>query len=52
MPIIYAPLVDLHQVAPGLWRWTVTHPKWEAPQEEDSPADWPAEVELRRVPGA
>jgi hypothetical protein len=34
----------LHQVAPGLWRWTVTHPKWEAPEEEDSPADWPAEV--------
>jgi hypothetical protein len=44
VPIIYAPLVDLHQVAPGLWRWTVTHPKWEAPQEEDSPADWSAEV--------
>ena len=44
MPIIYAPLVDLHQVAPGLWRWTAPHPEWEQPEQEDSPADWPREV--------
>ena len=36
--------MDLQQVAPGLWRWTLTHPEWEPPEQEDSPADWPAEV--------
>jgi hypothetical protein len=36
--------VDLQQVAPGLWRWALTHPEWEPPEQEDSPADWPAEV--------
>jgi hypothetical protein len=36
--------VDLQQVAPGLWRWAVTHPEWEPPKQEDTPADWPAEV--------
>jgi hypothetical protein len=34
----------MKQVAPGLWRWVVTHPEWEPPQQENSPADWPAEV--------
>jgi hypothetical protein len=36
--------VDLQQVARGLWRWVSTHPEWEPPEQEDSPADWPAEV--------
>ncbi|MGZ8691324.1 MAG: hypothetical protein ACXWZT_01195 [Gaiellaceae bacterium] len=36
--------MDLQQVAPGLWRWTVTHPEWEPPEHEDTPADWPPEV--------
>jgi hypothetical protein len=27
-----------------LWRWALTHPEWEPPKQEDSPADWPAEV--------
>ena len=34
----------MKQVAPGLWRWVVTHPEWEPPKQEDSPTDWPAEV--------
>ena len=34
----------MKEVAPGLWRWAVTHPEWEPPEQEDSPADWPAEV--------
>ena len=36
--------MDLHKVARGLWRWVLPHPEWEAPEQEDSPADWPAEV--------
>jgi hypothetical protein len=36
--------VDLQEVAQGLWRWVLTHPEWEPPEQEDSPADWPAEV--------
>ena len=36
--------MDLHQVARGLWRWVLPHPEWEPPEQEDSPADWPAEV--------
>jgi hypothetical protein len=27
-----------------LWRWALTHPEWEPPEQADSPADWPAEV--------
>jgi hypothetical protein len=42
--MIYAPQVDLQQVAPGLWRWTTPHPDWEAPKQEDDPADWPRDV--------
>jgi hypothetical protein len=42
--MIYAPQVDLQQVAPGLWRWTTPHPDWEAPKQEDDPADWPLDV--------
>ena len=34
----------MQQVAPGLWRWTTPHPGWEAPKQEDDPADWPREV--------
>ena len=36
--------MDLQQVAPGLWRWTTPHPDWEAPKQEDDPADWPRDV--------
>jgi hypothetical protein len=42
--MLYAPQVDLQQVAPGLWRWTAPHPDWEAPKQEDDPADWPRDV--------
>jgi hypothetical protein len=42
--MIYAPQVDLQQVASGLWRWTTPHPDWEAPKQEDDPADWPRDV--------
>ena len=42
--MIYAPQVDLQQVAPGLWRWTAPHPDWEEPKQEDDPADWPRDV--------
>jgi hypothetical protein len=42
--MLYAPQVDLQQVAPGLWRWTAPHPDWEAPEQEDDPADWPRDV--------
>jgi hypothetical protein len=42
--MLYAPQVDLQQVAPGLWRWTTPHPGWEAPKQEDDPADWPRDV--------
>jgi len=34
----------LQQVASGLWRWTTPHPDWEAPKQEDDPADWPRDV--------
>ena len=34
----------MQQVAPGLWRWTTPHPDWEAPKQEDDPADWPRDV--------
>lgn len=36
--------MELQQLARGLWRWTQPHPEWEAPEEEDSPADWPRDV--------
>lgn len=36
--------MDLQQVAPGLWRWTAPHPDWEAPKQEDDPADWARDV--------
>ena len=36
--------MDLQQVAPGLWRWTTPHPDWEAPKQEDDPADWARDV--------
>lgn len=42
--MIYAPNVQLQEVARGLWRWTAPHPEWEPPDEEDSPADWPRDV--------
>ena len=34
----------MQQVASGLWRWTTPHPDWEAPKQEDDPADWPRDV--------
>ncbi len=42
--LIYAPRVELQQLAPGLWRWTARHPDWEPRKEEDDPADWAPEV--------
>lgn len=36
--------MELQQVAPGLWRWSAAHPEWEAPEQVDSPADWPRDV--------
>jgi hypothetical protein len=42
--MIYAPSVELQQLARGLWRWTAPHPGWESTEEEDSPADWERDV--------
>ncbi len=42
--MIYAPLVELQQLARGLWRWTAPHPDWEPRREEDDPADWSQDV--------
>jgi hypothetical protein len=42
--MIYAPTVELQELAHGLWRWTAPHPEWEPPKEEDDPADWPQDV--------
>jgi hypothetical protein len=36
--------MQLQPIAPGLWRWTVRHPEWEAGAEPESPADWAADV--------
>jgi glyoxylase-like metal-dependent hydrolase (beta-lactamase superfamily II) len=30
--------MDVHELAPGLWRWTTAHPEW------NDEADWPREV--------
>lgn len=32
------------ELAPGLWRWTATHPDWEPCAPSDSPGDWEREV--------
>ena len=42
--MIYAPLVELQQLARGLWRWTAPHPDWEPRTEKDDPADWDRDV--------
>lgn len=42
--MIYAPSVQLQEVARGLWRWTAPHPEWEPPTAEDSPDDWARDV--------
>ena len=42
--MIYAPGVQLQEVARGLWRWTAPHPEWEPPEADDSPADWARDV--------
>lgn len=34
----------LHELAPGLWRWTAVHPEAEDDPKPGSPADWPPEV--------
>lgn len=36
--------VDLHELAPGLWRWAAPHPDWEPSPEPGSPADWEQDV--------
>jgi len=30
----------VHEIAPGLWRWTAPHPAWVPNSEPDSPDDW------------
>lgn len=30
----------VHEIAPGLWRWTARHSAWVANAEPDSPDDW------------
>jgi hypothetical protein len=42
--MIYAPGVELQELARGLWRWTAPHPEWEPPKEQGSPADWERDV--------
>jgi hypothetical protein len=42
--MIYAPSVQLQEVARGLWRWTAPHPDWEPPEADDDPADWARDV--------
>lgn len=37
-------MTDLAEIAPGLWRWTASHPDWRPGAVKDSPADWPPEV--------
>ena len=34
----------MHELAPGLYRWTAAHPDWIHDHEPGSPADWPPEV--------
>jgi hypothetical protein len=36
--------MELTQIRPGLYRWTVPHPAYEPDAEPDSPADWPEQV--------
>jgi hypothetical protein len=42
--MIYAPIVQLQELAHGLWRWTAPHPDWEPRKHEDDPADWERDV--------
>src|SRR5947209_2088887 len=42
--MIYAPRVELQELARGLWRWAAPHPDWEPRKEEDDPADWAQDV--------
>jgi hypothetical protein len=42
--MIYAPIVQLQELARGLWRWTAPHPDWEPREQEDDPADWERDV--------
>jgi hypothetical protein len=34
----------MHELAPGLYRWTAEHPDWIEDHQPGSPADWPPEV--------
>ena len=36
--------MQLETIAPGLARWSASHPAWEAGADPDSPADWPEAV--------
>jgi hypothetical protein len=42
--VLYAPSVNLEEVARGLWRWETPHPEWRPNAVPDSPADWPERV--------
>jgi hypothetical protein len=33
--------VDLHELRPGLYRWTAGHPSWRAGAKPESVGDWP-----------
>jgi hypothetical protein len=35
---------DLHELRPGLWRWTAPHPAWRPGAAPDSVDDWPRAV--------
>jgi hypothetical protein len=37
-------LSALHEIRPGLWRWTAPHPDWQPSPAPESPDDWPREV--------
>jgi hypothetical protein len=37
-------LVEVAEIAPGLYRWTARHPEWRPGAEPESPGDWPPEV--------
>jgi hypothetical protein len=34
----------MHELRPGLWRWTARHPDWQPDEPADSPGDWPPDV--------
>jgi hypothetical protein len=35
---------SVHELRPGLYRWTAPHPDWEPDQKPESPGDWDPDV--------